>query len=133
VASPKSDTVIEAGYFADKLKEHGITVRGLIVNRMQPSFPSPEGAAVASTPEATRLRAATLSDSINSSALADHYTCLADARALARGEESHLTGLTERVAPAPVVRVSLQPFEVTDLGALSGLGDVVFGRNAGAR
>jgi len=133
VASPKSDTVIEAGYFADKLKEHGITVRGLIVNRMQPSFPSPEGAAVASTPEATRLRAATLNNSINSSALADHYTCLADARALARGEESHLTGLTERVAPAPVVRVSLQPFEVTDLGALSGLGDVVFGRNAGAR
>ncbi|MCZ7627798.1 MAG: hypothetical protein M5U19_01245 [Microthrixaceae bacterium] len=38
VASPKADTVAEAGYFAKQLGEHGISVRALVVNRMQPRF-----------------------------------------------------------------------------------------------
>jgi anion-transporting ArsA/GET3 family ATPase len=135
VASPKADTVVEAGYFAAQLHDHHIEVRGLIVNRMQPSFERPGHAEdeLATGPEAVRRRAATLSERPGAEALVAHYTCLADARELARGEESHLAGLTERVAPAPVVRVTLQPFEVTDLAALSGLGDVVFGRTAGGR
>ncbi|MFM7062146.1 MAG: ArsA family ATPase [Actinomycetes bacterium] len=134
VASPKADTVVEAGYFAEQLHDHGITVRGLIVNRMQPAFERPgHDDGLATGPEAVRQRAATLSARPGAAALADHYTCLADARELARGEESNLAGLTERVAPAPVVRVALQPFEVTDLAALSGLGDVVFGRTDGSR
>jgi anion-transporting ArsA/GET3 family ATPase len=121
VASPKADTVAEAGYFADKLHENGIDVRGLIVNRMQPVFGSPdEGPATGG--DAARERAATL----RGTALGDHYTCLADARQLARGEERHLVGLTERVAPAPVVRVPVQPFEVSDLGALGRLGALMF-------
>ncbi len=38
VASPKADTVAEATYFAEQLHEHGIDVRALVVNRMQPPF-----------------------------------------------------------------------------------------------
>ncbi|MFM7068484.1 MAG: ArsA family ATPase [Actinomycetes bacterium] len=136
VASPKADTVAEASYFAEQLQERNIAVRGLIVNRMQPTFELPETDGhhdLASGPEAARERAATLADHSSRAALADHYTCLADARSLARGEASHLTGLAERVAPAPVVRVPLQAFEVTDIDALVGLGDVVFGRPTAAR
>lgn len=121
VASPKADTVAEAGYFAEALADTGIAVRGLIVNRMQPVFGT-DDEGLAMGPEAARQRAGTLAGT----ALGDHYTCLADARQMARGEALHLAGLAERVAPAPVVRVPVQPFEVTDLRSLELLGGVVF-------
>ena len=69
-----------------------------------------------------RARAATLAGT----ALGDLYTCLADARELARDEEAHLVGLAARIDEAPLVRVPVQAFEVTDLEALSALGDVMF-------
>jgi anion-transporting ArsA/GET3 family ATPase len=125
VASPKADTVAEAGYFADKLHESGIRVRGLIVNRMQPVFGGDDDGA-ASAPDAVRARAGTLAGT----ALGDHYRCLADAGQLARGEEEHLAGLAERVAPAPVVRVPVQPFEVSDLGSLGALAELMFDSGA---
>lgn len=122
VASPKADTVAEAGYFAEELGRTGIEVRGLVVNRMQPVFGTDDDG-MALGPEAARARAATLAGS----ALGDHYTCLADARQMARGEALHLAGLAERVRPAPVVRVPVQPFEVTDLDSLTALGAAMFG------
>lgn len=125
VASPKADTVAEADYFATELAGHGIEVRALVVNRMQPAFAAADGT-VAGGPAAIRARAASLAGT----ALADHYTALADARQLAEGEEAHLSGLTERVAPAPVVRVPVQPVEVTDLEHLDTLGDIMFGGGA---
>jgi anion-transporting ArsA/GET3 family ATPase len=126
VASPKADTVAEAGYFAEKLAEHGIEVRGLVVNRMQPVFGTAEDG-LALGPEAARARAETLAGTD----LGDQYTCLADSRQLARGEAENLVGLTERVAPAPVVRLPVQPFEVTDLHALHRLGALLLGTPAG--
>lgn len=123
VASPKADTVAEASYFAEQLEEHGITVRGLVVNRMQPAFGTDdEGLALG--PAAARERAHTT----EGTDLGDLYTALADARQLARGEEEHLSGLTERVAPAPVVRVPVQPFEVNDLDGLHVLGRLIVPR-----
>lgn len=122
VASPKADTVAEAGYFADRLSDHGISVRGLIVNRMQPSFGT-DSDGLALGPQAARARAETLAGT----ALGDHYTCLADARQLARGEASNLEGLTDRVAPAPVLHIEVQPFEVTDIAALDVMGDLLVG------
>jgi anion-transporting ArsA/GET3 family ATPase len=134
VASPKADTVAEADYFAGRLQEQGIAVRALVVNRMQPAFADPvesaEGSAddgvrverLATAAAALRARAASLSGT----ALGDLYTCLADARELARDEESHLTGLASRLNRAPLVRVPVQPFEVTDLTSLDALGDVLF-------
>jgi anion-transporting ArsA/GET3 family ATPase len=120
VASPKADTVAEAGYFADRLAEHGIDVRGLIVNRMQPVFGTDDDG-IATGPQAARARAATLAGT----AAGDLYTALADARQMARDEALHLAGLTDRVSPAPVVRVPVQPFEVSDLDSLSALGAIV--------
>lgn len=122
VASPKADTVAEADYFAVELAGHGIDVRALVVNRMQPAFSAADGS-IAAGAAALRARA----ESLEGTALADHYHALADARQLAAGEESHLSGLAERVAPAPVVRVPVQPVEVTNLGHLTALGDVMFG------
>lgn len=124
VASPKADTVAEASYFAGRLGEHGIDVRALVVNRMQPSFAGAAGGETgrASGPDAVRARAGSLAGTD----LGDLYTCLADARELARDEEAHLTGLAARLGDAPLVRVPVQPFEVTDLPSLAALGDVLF-------
>lgn len=126
VASPNADTVDEATYFADELARNDISVRALIVNRMQPSFAGVSAAgdgSIDSNPGALRARADLLGDA----ELADHYRALADARQLALGEERHLAGITERVSPAPVVRVPVQPYEVTDLASLDALGEVMFG------
>jgi hypothetical protein len=49
------------------------------------------------------------------------YANLADFTSVAAHEEDHLTGLTEKVAPAPVVRV---PFLDTDVHDLEGLAAV---------
>lgn len=124
VASPKADTVAEAGYFAQQLGEHEISVRALIVNRMQPRFAGqrPDGTSQHGPGLAeARARASTLAGT----ALGDHYTALADAIAVAEGEESNLSGLTEQVAPAPVVRIPVLPFEVTDLAGLSHIGELL--------
>jgi len=119
VASPKADTVAEAGYFTERLHESGISVQALIVNRMQPDF---DGEGLAARPEALRERAASLAGT----ALADHFTCLADARSLALGESANLEGITAKVDPAPVVKVPVLPFEVSDLESLQALGEVMF-------
>lgn len=124
VASPKADTVDEASYFAAKLHEHGIDVRALIINRMQPSFAGATGAPPMGSgdAEAVRARAAALAGTD----LGALYTCLADARELARDEERHLEGLAASIGDAPLVRVPVQPFEVSDLTSLTALGEVLF-------
>ncbi|MEZ5237722.1 MAG: ArsA-related P-loop ATPase [Microthrixaceae bacterium] len=120
VASPKADTVAEAGYFASQLAEHEIPVRALVVNRMQPRFGD------AGTGP-TRSEAAARAETLEGTAIGDHYRALADALAMADGEEAHLVGLSERIAPAPVVRVPVLPVEVTDLSGLHDLGRHLFG------
>jgi len=115
VASPRRDTVEEADFFARRLSESGIAVRALIVNRMHPRFG--EG-----LPEATRERARTLAGT-DIGAL---YANLADFRLVAAREEEHLAGLTERVAPAPVVRVPLLRSDVHDLDGLAEVGTYLF-------
>lgn len=128
VASPKADTVDEASYFAAKLHEHGIDVRALIINRMQPSFAGVAGAQPTSSsdPDGVRSAAAALAGTD----LGDLYTCLADARELARDEEQHLEGLATSIGDAPLVRVPVQPFEVSDLTSLTALGEVLFAPTA---
>ncbi len=126
VASPKADTTAEAGYFASQLSEHGIAVKGLVINRMQPRFAAP-GIAVGAAE--ARERARTLAGE----AIADHYTALADALAVADGEEQHLAGLAEQVSPAPVVRITVLPFEVTDLEGLATLGELLLAGDNGDR
>jgi anion-transporting ArsA/GET3 family ATPase len=107
VASPRRDTITEAEFFATKLAEANITVRALVVNRMHPRF----GAGLA---EATRARA----DTLAGTELGDLYRNLGEFQLVASREEEHLGGLSEAVAPAPVVRV---PFLATDVHDLEGL------------
>lgn len=107
VASPRRDAVAEAEFFADKLAEANIPVRGLIVNRMHPRF------ATGWAPEADRDRGPLWSN-------------LADLQALAEAEESEVMGLVKRVSPAPTVRVPLLETDVHDLDGLAAVGRHVF-------
>jgi len=107
VTAPRRDVVEEAAYFASKLAEANIPVRALIVNRMHPGFSD-------ASPEAMRERGNTYAGS----PMGALYTNLADFLAVSSREESHLRGLAEKVAPAPVVRV---PFLRTDVHDLTGL------------
>jgi len=113
IASPHADTMAEAQFFAARLRELKITVRALIINRMQPRFGdnhSPEDLAerYAGTP------------------LGEQYQCLAEAEHLARGEQKHLLGLAQELAPAPVVQVPVQAFEVSNMATLQMLGQAMF-------
>ena len=117
LASPKTDAVAEARFFAAKLGDHAIDVEALVVNRMHPD-PGP------GNPEADRERAETL----DGTAIGDHYRCLADLRRIAHSETEHLAELTARIAPAPVCRVPFLPFEVHDLDTLARFGDALFER-----
>jgi anion-transporting ArsA/GET3 family ATPase len=110
VASPRRDTIDEARFFAERLGEADIDVRALVVNRMHPSF----GIGL---PEAVRERARTL----EGTDIGGLYRNLAEFRLVAAREESHLAGLAELVAPAPLVRV---PFLDTDVHDLDGLTEV---------
>ena len=107
VTAPRRDVVEEATFFADKLAEADITVRALIVNRVHPHFGAGSPAVVARRTEA-----------LEGTALAPFAANLADFATLAATEDGHLAGLTDRVAPAPVVKV---PFLDTDVHDLSGL------------
>jgi anion-transporting ArsA/GET3 family ATPase len=128
VASPRRDTVEEAHFFADRLGEAGISVQGLIVNRMHPSFgtgsSSPVTTAVAS---GTDARAATLAGT----AIGGLYRNLADFQAVSSREHAHLAGLADAVAPAPVAWVPFLRSDVHDLAGLDEVAAHVFG--AGAR
>ena len=64
VAAPRADTVVEAGWFADRLDDAGLQVDALVVNRVHPVFwpsadtlPLPEAASRrAQVPSATSWR-----------------------------------------------------------------------------
>jgi len=129
VASPRSDTMAEAAYFAERLESSDLAVRALVVNRMQPAFVADDAPAVAGGASALATSAgaaAARAESLAGTELGDLYRCLADARQLARGELEHLAGLAAKVAPAPVVGVPVQPFEVSDMDSLERLGAVLF-------
>ncbi|MEO7556347.1 MAG: ArsA-related P-loop ATPase [Acidimicrobiales bacterium] len=115
VASPRRDTVVEAEYFAERLLESDIAVRALVVNRMHPHFGP-------GSPAASRLRATTL----EGSDLGGLYANLADFALVASKEEEHLTGLAERVAPAPVIRVPFLRDDVHDLTGLAAIATHLF-------
>ncbi len=115
VASPRRDAVAEAEFFADKLAEADIAVRGLVVNRMHPRFAPP-----GSSPAADRERGPL-------------WANLADLDALADAEEEHVAGLARRVGAAPVSRVPLLETDVHDLNGLAAVGRHLFAEPASAR
>ena len=96
VTSPRPDAVQEARFFAMKLADASISVDGLVVNRVHPTF--------GSSPVAQGLGVLTRN--------------LTELRALASADDHHLEGLAILVAPAPMCRVPFLDAEVHDLAGL---------------
>ncbi len=116
VAAPRGDVVAEATYFAERLHEADIPVRALVVNRMHPRFTE-------ASPASLQHRA----ESLAGTDVGGLFANLAEFAQVAADEERHLSGLTERVAPAPVVRVPFLDTDVHDLDGLAEIGRWLFG------
>ena len=117
VTSPRSDTVEEAGWFADKLNESGLAVEGLVVNRVHPRFDS--GGELPAAPPGSAL-----------DALAAN---LRGYQAVNRREEEAFAALVVQVAPSPVARVPLLDIDVHDVEGLALVADHVFAGDVGTR
>ncbi len=115
IASPHADTVGEASYFAKRLKEMGIEVSGLIVNRVHPDPGGP------TLPAAAAARAETL----RGSAIGAQFEALARLRQVALGEMEHVAEITSQIGSAPVRMVPYLPFEVHDLETLQAFADAL--------
>ena len=112
VAAPRRDAIEEALFFTDRLKESGIDVEALVVNRMHPAF-----GAVPSVLTSRESAAAP-----NAAALVAHLGNLRDVKGISDREERYLKDLIGKVAPAPVVQIPLLDDDVHDLGGLSQVG-----------
>ncbi len=144
VASPRRDTVEEAHFFADRLHEAGISVQGLVVNRVHPPFGTQPAArkAKAGTPEtggpggnaavtaAVAAGTARRADTLAGTPIGGLYRNLAEFQAVASREQAHLAGLAEAVAPAPVVWVPFLRSDVHDIAGMDQVARHVFGRPA---
>jgi anion-transporting ArsA/GET3 family ATPase len=123
VASPRRDTVEEAHFFAERLREGGIEVQALVVNRVHPTF----GRTV--TEQAAAATAAR-AETVAGTGLGGLYRNLADFEAVASREQAHLGGLADAVAAAPVVWVPFLRSDVHDLAGMDEIAAHVFGRSA---
>jgi anion-transporting ArsA/GET3 family ATPase len=129
VASPQRDTVEEAQFFADRLREAGIAVQGLVVNRVHPSFAVPSASGSGSRlSEAIAAGTAERAETLAGTPLGGQYRNLADFQAVASRERAHLAGLAEAVAPAPVVWVPFLRSDVHDLEGMDEVAGHVFSR-----
>jgi anion-transporting ArsA/GET3 family ATPase len=117
VTSPRSDTVEEAGWFADKLNESGLAVEGLVVNRVHPAFGSAEP----------------LPDVPPGSALAALIDNLRGYQAVNRRERDAFAALVDQVAPSPVSLVPLLDVDVHDVHGLGLVADHVFSDHVDTR
>jgi anion-transporting ArsA/GET3 family ATPase len=119
VASPRRDAVREVGFFADKLRQGGILVKGLVVNRTHPRF----GTGLA---ESDRERARTLAGS----PLGVLYENLADFSQMAEAEEDHIGSLVQKVrAPSAAVVPELSS-DVHDLDGMAEVARYLFAPDA---
>lgn len=118
VTAPQHETITEAAWFADQLRDQGFAVAGTIVNRMHPRF----GAGTAA--EASR-KAATAAEGSDAAAL---WANLAELRTIAEAERAALAPLVDRVGDATLVEIPLLPTDVHDLAALDHLATHLFPR-----
>jgi anion-transporting ArsA/GET3 family ATPase len=144
VASPRRDTVEEAHFFADRLHEAGISVQGLVVNRVHPPFgtrsasgKAAAGAAetggpggVAAVTAAVAAGTARRADTLAGTPIGGLYRNLAEFQAVASREQGHLAGLADAVAPAPVAWVPFLRTDVHDIAGMERVARHVFGRPA---
>src|SRR5690606_27741406 len=121
VASPRRDTVEEAHFFADRLAQAGISVDGLVVNRVHPSFTPASEVSIALAGGAARL-----AETLAGTPGGGYYRNLADFQAVASGERAHLAGLSGAVAPAPVVWVPFLRSDAHDIASMAAVAAHVF-------
>ncbi len=108
VTAPRRDAARETEFFAEKLRETGIGVQGLVVNRMHPRFATVDPAVSAAAP-----------------ALAPLHRNLAELSRMAEGEEEHVAALATRIG-APAARVPELETDVHDLPGLARVATYVF-------
>ena len=117
VSAPRRDAVVEAIYFADRLRQSSSRVEALVVNRMFPSFgtvPAALGAAAAGSPQLAALA-----------------TNLEQFDRVAGREEAQVEELASRLPGTPIVRVPFLSSDVHDLDGLDEVGGWLFGRSSG--
>jgi anion-transporting ArsA/GET3 family ATPase len=112
IAAPRRDAVVEAIYFADRLRQTSGRVGALVINRMFPYFgPVPDGldAASAASPGVNALLAN-----------------LRDLDKVANREEQHVAALAARLPEAPLIRVPFLSDDIHDLDGLAAVGRWLF-------
>lgn len=127
VASPRSDTITEACFFADRLNEQGLRVSGIVVNRLYPLFADTSGAAEA--PDTSDSPTTTSSEAATGARGASKRTTDASEQAL-RDNLSELRGvaaeeravLAPLLAAAPIASLAEIPLLDHDIHDLEGLG-----------
>ncbi len=119
VASPRRDAVREVGFFAEKLREGGMPVKGLVVNRTHPRF----GTGLA---EADRERARTLAGT----PLGPLYENLADFSQMAGAEEAHIASLMKKVGAPSAAMVPELSSDVHDLDGMAQIARYLFAPDA---
>ena len=112
VTSPRSDALDEARWFADRLADDGIEVRGLVVNRVQPR---PADGPIDRYRELARDH--------HDTALGELCRTLVDQCELADLERSQLADLLDRGDGIPVVLVPILGGDVRDLDGLTRIAD----------
>lgn len=110
VASPRADTIDEAGYFADRLHEKGLTVGAVVMNRCTPEF-DPPPATRPRTNDGKRL-----------------YDNLVELRATAAAEREHARELLQHraVGGAWSAFVPTLATDVHDLASLEAIRQALF-------
>ena len=120
VASPRNDTIVEAMFFGDKLAASGLSVAGVVVNRLHPTF----GKGSATTAAGRARKARTAGDE----ASAELWENLAELRRVAEREAEALDPLRAHVGDAPIARVPLQSTDVHDVDGLRAIAAEIFAR-----
>lgn len=113
VAAPRSDTVAEAQYFADRLADADLGVAALIVNRIHPLF-------TVDKPDTVARRAADVADT----PLGPLMQNLAELTSIAAYEHAHIEGLAD--ASDEVVLVPFLESDVHDIAGLDRIGSYLF-------
>ena len=124
VAAPQRDTVVEAVWFAEQLRDQGFEVAATVVNRVLPRFGDGAVADAATRADAARER--------GDGELAALWANLAELRTVADAERAQLVPLLERVGGAGIVEVPRLPSDVHDVTALGLLGSHLFHEPAAA-
>lgn len=124
VASARQDTVAEALYFTDRLRDMGKRPQALVANRLHPRFGREGSESLSDLAASDRARAGSLGQDTPLGAL---YANLAEFRQVAEREEEVLSPLISRIAPAPVCRVPYLEGDVSDLDGLQRVAEVLTG------